>query len=119
MFNKKQLLLLLIIIGIGASSCIHDSDIAGAPVITYSGDIQRILSANCNFPSCHGGSEMGLTTYDQVLGTVEPGNPRRSELYRVITGRATEKMPPSGYPDVSNADIRLIYLWIEQGAKNN
>jgi hypothetical protein len=119
MFKKKQLLLLLIIVSMGASSCIHESDLAGAPVITYSGDTQRILSANCNFPSCHGGSEVGLTTYNEVMDWVEPGKPRNSELYRLITGRAAEKMPPSGYPEVSNADLRLIYLWIEQGAKNN
>ena len=119
---RNNLLLPLGMVLLLLSACLHDSDLSQAPVVTYSNDIRRIMSGNCTFPACHGGGggeAGGLTTYEELRGAVSPGKPRKSKLYRVITGRAAEKMPPSGYPDVTPADIRLIYLWIEQGAPNN
>jgi uncharacterized membrane protein len=52
-------------------------------------------------------------------GGVKAGNAHRSKLYRVITNRSFQTMPPSGYSEVSAEDIKLLYIWIEQGAKNN
>jgi hypothetical protein len=114
-------LIVILIALVVISACIRETDMEGVPEATFSGDIQRILSANCNFPDCHGvgGEETGLNTYEEVKGHVEAGNARQSTLYRVVTGRSTEEMPPSGYAKLSGDDIRLIYIWIEQGAKNN
>jgi uncharacterized membrane protein len=105
------------------SSCTRDPDLSNVAEVKYSVDVQRILSANCNFDGCHGGghNEGSLTTYDAVMsfGDVKAGNAHRSKLYRVITNRSYQTMPPSGYSEVSAADIKLLYIWIEQGAKNN
>lgn len=55
------------------------------------------------------------------MGYVESGDAHASNLYKVITKRGfvEERMPPSGYQTVSAEDVKLIYWWIEQGAKNN
>ena len=103
-------------------SCQHEPDLSGAPDVSFQNDIRRILSGNCSFAGCHdgtGGEPGGLITYEEVMGQVEAGNAHKSKIYRVITGRSTEEMPPSGYPELNKDDIRLIYIWIEQGAKNN
>lgn len=104
------------------SSCTRDPDLTNVAEVKFSGDVQRILSANCNFSGCHGShGEGALTTYDAVMsyGGVKAGNAHGSKLYRVITNRSYQTMPPSGYSEVSAADIKLLYIWIEQGAKNN
>ena len=117
---KLRLLLIFLVITT-IPSCIRETDLTGVPEVTFSGDVKRVISANCSFPDCHGigGDEIGLNTYEEVKSQVEPGNARQSLLYRTVTGRTAEEMPPSGYPDLSTQDIRLIYIWIEQGAKNN
>jgi len=123
---KKVLVWAIALTGIIAafSSCTRDPDLSNVAEVKFSGDVQRILSANCNFSGCHGGgghNEGSLTSYDDVMsyGDVKAGDAHRSKLYRVITNRSFQTMPPSGYSEVSAADIKLIYLWIEQGAKNN
>jgi hypothetical protein len=105
------------------SSCTTDPDLSKAPDISYSRDVSRIMSSHCNFRGCHGGGEgeFSLETYNDVLAQVKAGDARGSSLYQVITRRGfvEERMPPSGYAEVRNEDVKLIYLWIEQGAKNN
>jgi hypothetical protein len=121
MFYRIKIYLLLTLLGVGIGACSREPDLTGVPEVTYSNDIKRILNGNCNFPACHGvgGGEGGLNTYEEVMGQVMPGDARGSYLYRLVTEKTAVKMPPSGYPRVSQEDIRLIYLWIEQGAKNN
>jgi hypothetical protein len=60
-------------------------------------------------------------TYDDVMnsGYVSPGNARGSKLYLDIIGSGGRIMPPSSQPPLSDNQVTLIYLWIEQGAKNN
>ena len=108
---------------ISISSCTTNPDLTGVPEVSFKNDVQRVLSANCNFKGCHGGQgeEESLIGYDNVMsfGEIKAGNAHGSKLYRLITGRSGPKMPPSGYSDVSSTDIKTIYIWIEQGAKNN
>lgn len=106
------------------SACKTEPKLENVPEILFSGDVQRILSSHCNFQGCHGGGggEAGsLLTYEDVIGHVKTGNAHGSTLYQVITrrGLVPERMPPSGYASVSAEDVKLIYWWIEQGAKNN
>jgi hypothetical protein len=122
MHHLLKIFLLLALLAVGFGACRRDPDLTGIPEVSYNNDIKRIMSGNCAFPGCHdggGGEAGGLVTYEEVMGQVKAGEARKSELYRIVTGRSFTKMPPSGYPDVSKEDIRLIYLWIEQGAKNN
>ncbi|MFM7015227.1 MAG: hypothetical protein ACKOX3_02760 [Bacteroidota bacterium] len=113
-----------VVYAISLSSCTTEPDLTGVPEVSYNNDVKRILSANCNFEGCHGGNghnKGSLETYESVMsfGEVKAGDAHRSKLYRLITGRSGPKMPPSGYSEVSASDIKTLYIWIEQGAKNN
>ena len=107
------------------NSCKHDPDLTNVPEVTFS-TVQGILSGNCTFSGCHDGAGsneeevFSLIGYDNVIdeGKVKPGNARDSELYKVISNRG-EKMPPDPRSPLSDDDVKKIYIWIEQGAKNN
>lgn len=106
------------------ASCTTEPDLTGVPEVSYNNDVKRIMSANCNFEGCHGGgghNKGSLETYEGVMsfGEVKAGDAHGSKLYRLITGRSGPKMPPAGYSEVSSTDIKTLYIWIEQGAKNN
>ena len=98
-------------------------------VIEFNRDIRPILSDNCFF--CHGpdknkrkadlrlDTQAGLHGKDGKPGTVTPGKPSDSELFRrIISTDPEQKMPPldSG-KTLSERDIALIKKWIEQGGK--
>lgn len=108
----------------GTSGCTTEPDLEGVPEIKFSTEVQGILSAHCNFEGCHGGGGGGeagaLLTYNDVMNQVNAGDAHGSTLYKVITKRGFgQRMPPSGYAEVSAENVKLIYWWIEQGAKNN
>ena len=76
--------------------------------------------------SCHGGGgnhEPGsLVTYDDVIhtGEIHANEAHSSKLYKLITKSSGEdKMPPDPASPLTDKQILTIYLWIEQGAKNN
>jgi uncharacterized membrane protein len=104
-------------------SCQTEPDLTGVPDVKFSTDVQRILSAKCNFSGCHAssGGNGSLASYESVMsfGGIKVGNAHNSTLYRVITHRSSTTMPPKNYTEVSSEELKLIYLWIEQGAKNN
>lgn len=116
----------LVFICISLVSCRHDVDISALPEVKFSTSVQGIISSNCTFSGCHGdsggqqGSEFSLVGYDNVIenGDVKAGDARDSKLYKVISGHG-EKMPPDPYPPLSDDQIKRIFIWIEQGAKNN
>jgi hypothetical protein len=120
---KTLLLFMVFSLLIFTIGCTTNPDMTGVPEVSFKNDVQRILSANCNFEGCHGGQgeEESLVGYDNVMsfGEIKAGNAHGSKLYRLITGRSGPKMPPSGYNEISSTDIKTLYIWIEQGAKNN
>lgn len=104
--------------------CSTEPNLENVPEISFSTQIQPLLSAHCNFPGCHGSDPVGpgaFLTYEGVMGSIKAGNAHGSKLYQTITRRGfvEERMPPSGYQKVSPENVKLIYWWIEQGAKNN
>ncbi len=106
------------------SQCTTEPNLDNVPEISFKMQIQPLLSGNCNFAGCHGSSPVGpgaFLTYMDVMGSVKSGNAHGSKLYQSITrrGLVEERMPPSGYQEVSPENAKLIYWWIEQGAKNN
>ncbi len=114
----------LVLLLAGTSGCSTEPNLDSVPEIKFSTEVQGILSAHCNFEGCHGGSGGGeagsLVTYADVMGYIKAGNAHGSKLYQTITKRGfVERMPPSGYSEVSAENVKLIYWWIEQGAKNN
>ena len=108
-------------------SCRHEMDTNNVPEVRFSTTVQGILSANCNFSRCHGdgggGNEeetFSLVGYDDVIenGDVKAGDAHSSKLYKVISGHG-KKMPPDPRSPLSDDDVKRIFVWIEQGAKNN
>lgn len=124
-FNDKKsmsnLILICFVSTIVMVSCQNDPNLVNAPEMSFSNNVQPIISGNCNMDGCHssqsGQEAFTLITFDDVSSHVRPGNARNSELYRSIANRTDRLMPPNG--PLSDADILTIYLWIEQGAKNN
>ena len=121
MVSRITVIMFLVALTAGIYSCQHDPHLEGVAEVSFQNDIRRILNGNCTFSGCHDGhsGETGLTTYEEVMSHVKAGNARGSKIYKAVTNRTFNEMPPSGYPKLSSADIRLLYLWIEQGAKNN
>lgn len=93
--------------------------------VSFSTEIQPIIQMGCTMAGCHGDSlnqEFKLVTYNDVMdhGDVKPGDAHGSKLYEVITTTSGEdRMPREPYARLSDRNIRLIYIWIEQGAQNN
>ncbi|MES2778849.1 MAG: c-type cytochrome domain-containing protein [Bacteroidota bacterium] len=92
------------------------------PAISYAQTIQPLLTNNCNFSGCHAnGSHAGkveLSVYDSVKTSVMPYNADASKLYfSLIKTDPLRVMPPAGKLHADK--IQSVWLWIEQGAKNN
>ena len=82
------------------------------------------MIGNCTSSGCHGTSSGGegifsLMTYDDVInnGGINSGKPEKSKLYKAITSKGENLMPPNG--KMADQLILKIYDWIGQGAKNN
>ena len=116
-----KFLSLFVCLIISLTSCKHDVIVPDSPVISFQNEVQPILVANCTESGCHAssGGEFPLVSYQDALSNVTPENGRDSKLYKSITGKGESIMPPAPRPMLSDAAIRLIYIWIEQGAKNN
>jgi hypothetical protein len=120
----KGLMLAMGIFIFGA--CTHTPVVPANPAVSYSKQVQPVLVANCTMSGCHstasggnGEDAFSLMTYNDLVqrDMIVPGNAKSSRLYTAINGTGENSMPPNGA--LSNDDILLIYLWIEQGAKNN
>jgi uncharacterized membrane protein len=122
--HQFRFLIIAVIVTILAASpaCLHDNNIESYPSVSFFKEVQPIIAANCTKSGCHGSentSEFQLLSYTDIIGHVSPGNGRKSSLYRVITGREFEYMPPSPADPLTEDQIRSIFMWIEQGAPNN
>lgn len=124
--KKKSILVGVAVIAVIAiSACRHTVDYNQFPEVKFSTDINPIIIANCTQDGCHGSvnhEEFKLLTYDDVMnyGGVSAGNPHSSNLYSVIsTLNKYNIMPPPPIPALSDTQIKTVYLWIAQGAKNN
>ncbi len=89
--------------------------------MSFANDIEPIIIGNCTQSGCHGtgGQRMQLLTYNDIVKEVSAGNPNNSNLYDVITSNEIGTMPKPPNPRLSNTQIKMIYLWIAQGAQNN
>lgn len=101
-------------------SCTHDPQlIEELDTICYNTQVQPILSNSCGVVGCHnaGTASEGFvaTSYQDVMKIVEPGNPKSSKLYDVITNVWAEHFMPPDNP-LSKEERNIIQLWILQGA---
>lgn len=101
--------------------------------VSYEQDVAPILARNCNechmAPSGYGYRVVGLKldSYDSIIqGTIYgpiivAGDGRRSMLNKVVEGRVGNKQcNASGNKEsISNEDIEVLKIWVDQGAPNN
>lgn len=100
------------------SSCRNSPDIPLTPVLTFNQNVSSIVLNNCATAGCHDGSEeRQLVTYIDVMHFVQAGKPYQSKLFTAITSLGSNQMPPKGL--MSDDQIKTIYIWILQGAKEN
>ena len=102
------------------------------PQVSFREDVQPILRSNCI--ECHippngeGYLKTGLSmaTYgDLMRGTIYepvivPGDSRHSILNMLVEGRADPSMSmPHGRKPLKAEEIKILRVWVEQGARNN
>ncbi len=93
------------------------------PRACFQRDIFPVLQSGCGLAGCHDGTsgenEFLVTSYNNIMRSVVPGDPGRSRLYRVITnGGGEDRMPPFPYDPLTTAQIDSIFSWISYGAPN-
>jgi hypothetical protein len=89
----------------------------------FTRDILPVIVSRCATSGCHDATThregYNLTAYTNIRSIVTAGNPGASKLYEVITSSGDDsKMPPSGSPQLTVAEIDSINKWIEYGALN-
>jgi hypothetical protein len=93
-----------------------DTPVQAQEEVSFSQDILPIFQEIAG--NCHGTSGgLSLESYEGVMAVVVAGNPEDSLLWKRLNGEAGPIMPPTG--KLSDDLLQLIYLWIQQGAKNN
>lgn len=100
--------------------------------VSYAADVRPILQKYC--ADCHVAGEPGyeasglsMESYETLMkGTrygpvVRPGDSLDSVLTMLVEGRADPsiKMPHGDRPGPTEAEIKMLSLWVDQGAKNN
>jgi hypothetical protein len=101
------------------AGCRHNPDIPVSPILTFNADVSAITLNNCATSGCHDGSSerRRLVTYSEVMHYVSRGKPYSSRLFTSMIKLSGDKMPPNG--PLSDAQIKTVYIWILQGAKEN
>jgi len=91
---------------------------ADAPV-SFSKEIAPLLLERCQ--PCHGpvrpGGGYQVTTYPSVLEAIEPGNPEKSKLFRLIDAESRARRMPKDKDPLAEAEKALVRRWIEEGAR--
>jgi uncharacterized membrane protein len=99
-------------------SCKHETVIPEQKVC-FTADVQPIINANCANTGCHDAitheEGIDLSSYNGIMKEVSAGKPYDSELYDIIR---SGEMPPSPRTALNSDQMKLIYVWILQGAKN-
>ena len=103
--------------GSGAPTGTPSGAPSGTPMVTFQQVSQQILQPKCI--SCHSGSNApNLTSYASFATNtayIVPGNPSQSPLYQAVQSGAM----PQGGPPLTQAELALIYDWIQEGAQND
>jgi len=99
-------------------SCYHESLlIDDMDTVCFYGQVMPVLQTSCGIAGCHDGSQEGFlaASYNTVMQSVVPGDPRGSKLYKVITDINSDDMMPPDVP-LSKEVRATIQVWIAQGA---
>ena len=106
---------------------------ASQPRMSYQRDVYPILEYNCL--ACHTPPQgkgyvkthLNMQSYDTLMqGTyygpvIVPGDSRHSILNMLVEGRvnASMRMPHARDEPLTQHEIEVLRLWVEQGAQNN
>ena len=100
------------------------SFLASAAEVEFNRDVRPILSDKCF--TCHGPdpakrkANLRFDLESSAAGVIVPGDTANSRLYqRINSDNKATRMPPeyAGHDKLVPADIKVIRVWIEQGAK--
>jgi hypothetical protein len=92
--------------------------------VSFSKDIQPILTKSCAVSGCHSGAVAPNLSAATAYNALENGNliststPKSSDVYLWLTGKKAVAMPAGAANNPSNINA-LMLAWITQGAKNN
>ena len=116
-------------LSLGAAVTVAD---AADKAVSYKQDVMPILQTSCGECHSQGGkgtakSGLLLDSYEHLMkGTkygpiVDPGHSINSVLVQVVEGKqvAPALRMPHGKVKMSDASIKVIKEWVDQGAKNN
>ena len=101
-----------------------DSSPSITSTVSFSKDIQPILSKTCGISGCHSGTVAPNLSSGTAYNTLKNGNyintgsAETSEVYLWLTGKRSMAMPSGAANNPSNINA-LMLAWIKQGAKNN
>jgi hypothetical protein len=92
--------------------------------VSFSKDLNPLLTKNCALSGCHSGSVNPNLRADVAYASLISGNyvdtktPENSDVYLYMTGKKTPMMP-LGAPNNPDHINQYMLAWIKQGAKNN
>ncbi len=92
--------------------------------VSFSKDIQPILTSSCAISGCHSGSVAPNLSSTVALNSLVNGSyisvatPKTSSVYLWLTGKKAATMPLGSANNPSNINAKML-AWITQGAKNN
>jgi hypothetical protein len=98
-----------------------DNTPAITTTVSFSKDIQPILTKSCAVSGCHSGSvapNLSVATALQNGNYLNTTTPENSIVYLWLTGKKAVAMPAGSANNPSNINA-LMLAWIKQGAKNN
>jgi hypothetical protein len=91
------------------------------PNACYNQTVKPIILNNCTRSGCHNAqsrvAQLDLSTYNGLMKIVKPKHPLQSSLYKAISGRGEDQMPPDHR--LSKEEINNIKSWIAFGAAEN
>ena len=89
-----------------------------APVVAFA-SVKALIDDRCM--PCHGGDKpragVKLDTYEGVVATVVPGDPKASLLVKSVKGDGVRKMPLGNHPALTPVEIKVWEDWISAGAQ--
>ena len=114
-------------------ACLYFSACATTPQISYQQDVRPIFVNKCmdchNPPQGEGYRKTGLdmNSYETLMEgsifgpAIIPGNSKTSPLNILVEGRAGDltRVLENMHKPITDHEIMVLHLWVEQGARNN
>lgn len=131
---ERCLSTIMLLLMLTAFSCKHDLgpvndglllgvDPCHPDTVYFENDILPLMISTCATSGCHDAKtrEEGvvLDSYDNIMKEVKKGNPKKSELYKVLNESGEDRMPPPPLDGYTAAQKQLVFDWIDQGALEN